>query len=58
MGKVKAQLDDMPQEFGDEYIPKEILKRDMPEDDAWEHFDYNTRGTHLGENTPSFSVWE
>ena len=31
MGKVKGQLDDMPQEFGDEYIPKEILKRDMDE---------------------------
>ena len=31
MGKVKGQLDDMPQEFGDEYIPKEILKRDMYE---------------------------
>ena len=36
----------------------EILKKDMPEDEAWEHFDYNTRGTHLGENTPSFLSWE
>lgn len=36
----------------------EILKKDMSEDDAWEHFDYNTRGTHLGENTPSFLTWE
>lgn len=30
----------------------------MSEDEAWEHFDYNTRGTHLGENTPSFLTWE
>ena len=29
MGKVKAQLDDMPIEFGDEGIPKEKLKKDM-----------------------------
>ena len=36
----------------------EILKKDMSEDDAWDYFDYNTRGTHLGENTPSFLAWE
>ena len=36
----------------------EILKRDMSEEDAWEYFSYNTLGTNLGDNTPSFLAWE
>ncbi len=31
MGKVKAQLDDMPIEFGDEGIPEWKMKKDMDE---------------------------
>lgn len=32
----------------------EILKRDMSEEDAMEHFTYNVSGAYVGEQTP---VW-
>lgn len=31
-----------------------ILMRDMSEEDAIEHFDYNVRGSYVGEKTP---IW-
>ena len=32
----------------------EILCRDMSEEDAMEHFDYNVAGSYVGEQTP---IW-
>lgn len=32
----------------------EILTVDMSEEDALEHFDFNTRGSYVGEKTP---IW-
>ena len=32
----------------------EILKRDMSEEEAWEHFEFNTMGGYLGDSTPMF----
>ena len=32
----------------------EILMRDMPEEDAWEYFQYNIAGDWVGEHTPFF----
>jgi hypothetical protein len=32
----------------------EILKKDMNEEDAIEYFEYNTRGSYVGEKTP---IW-
>ena len=31
-----------------------ILMKDMTEDEAWEYFDFNTRGSYMGEYTP---IW-
>ena len=32
----------------------EILMRDMPEEEAWEYFQYNIAGAWVGEHTPFF----
>lgn len=32
----------------------EILCRDMPEEEAWEHFSYNVSCAYVGEQTP---IW-
>ena len=32
----------------------QILSRDMPEDETQEYFDYNVKGTYMGEKTP---IW-
>ena len=48
MGKVKAQLDDMPIEYGDEYMSEEELKKDMNKkaksisDNIWDLLDKAT----------------
>lgn len=34
----------------------EILCEDMSEEDALEHFDYNVRGSYVGEKTPIWCV--
>ena len=34
----------------------EILKQDMSEEDAIEHFEYNIKGAWLGEKTPIFCI--
>lgn len=32
----------------------EILQRNMSEEEAFEYFDFNIAGAHVGENTPVF----
>ena len=32
----------------------DILMRDMPEEEAWEYFDFNIAGAFVGELTPIF----
>ena len=32
----------------------DILMRDMPEEEAWEYFDFNMAGAFVGELTPIF----
>ena len=34
----------------------EILKQEMSEEDAIEHFEYNIKGAWLGEKTPIFCI--
>jgi len=34
----------------------EILKRDMTEEEAIEHFDFNVKGAYVGEKTPIWCV--
>jgi hypothetical protein len=32
----------------------EILKKDMPEEDAWDYFQFNIEGAWVGEKSPIF----